>query len=189
MLQNGVKMTNEPPKGIRANLIGSFSGFDNAWFEEAGSSNGRADDFRKILFGLAFFHAVLTERKKYGPLGWNNRYVFSNPDLQISKDQVFCFVVHTTYYYYYYYYYCPVSFLMPVLFFFVHAPQLQIFLEDLRPTDPVPYAALSYLAGECNYGGRVTDDKVTIFRQRLCFIFTMSDNGSFSYQTSTSSVS
>ncbi|RYG67806.1 hypothetical protein EON64_06645 [archaeon] len=37
--------------------------------------------------------------------------------------------------------------------------QLRIFLDDLRPTDSIPFAALAYLVGECNYGGRVTDDK------------------------------
>jgi dynein heavy chain len=47
--------------------------------------------------------------------------------------------------------------------------QLRIFLDDLRPGDPIPFAALAYLVGECNYGGRVTDDKdsrliITILR-------------------------
>lgn len=28
-------------------------------------------EWQKMVFGICFFHSVILERKKFGPLGWN----------------------------------------------------------------------------------------------------------------------
>lgn len=81
ILQNGVKITNEPPKGIKANLKGTFQNLK----EEDYNGSNKPAEYKKLLFTLAFFHAIILERKKFGPLGWNIPYEWMNSDLETSK--------------------------------------------------------------------------------------------------------
>jgi len=81
ILQNGVKITNEPPKGIKANLKGTFQNLT----DEDYNCSKKPEKYKKLLFTLAFFHAIILERKKFGPLGWNIPYEWMNSDLETSK--------------------------------------------------------------------------------------------------------
>ena len=60
-----------PFAGLRLNLQRSFQTVLNA--EEFESCKKEAP-WKKLVFGLAFFHASVQERKKFGPLGWNKTY-------------------------------------------------------------------------------------------------------------------
>lgn len=42
-----------------------------------------------MLFCLVFFHATLLERRKFGSIGWNISYNFTNGDIIICKDVLF----------------------------------------------------------------------------------------------------
>jgi dynein heavy chain len=79
-LQNGVKMTTEPPRGIKANLKRSYTDLSQKTLDDC----KKPDIWRKLIFGLSFFHAIVQERRKFGPLGWNTAYEFNDSDLDTS---------------------------------------------------------------------------------------------------------
>eukprot|EP00960_Hanusia_phi_P026860 746504-Hanusia_phi.AAC.16 len=88
VLQNAVKMTLEPPKGLKANVIGSFKDFSDEYFQEC----KQVEAFKKMIFSLCWFHAIMQERRKFGPLGWNISYDFSNSDRDCCITQLRTFL-------------------------------------------------------------------------------------------------
>ncbi|EAN79295.1 dynein heavy chain, putative [Trypanosoma brucei brucei TREU927] len=77
ILQRSIKLTSEPPTGIRSNIVRALSNFsDEPWERSA-----KPTEFRCIMFSMCFFHSVVVERKKFGPLGWNRVYPYNAGDL------------------------------------------------------------------------------------------------------------
>jgi dynein heavy chain len=122
VLQKSVKVTSEPPKGIKTALIRIYSVItQNKMLNEEFNSYDKQHLWQPLFFSLSFFHAVIRERRRYGQLGWNlPTYDFNESDFRISHRQLH---------------------------------------NMLKENDQVPFEALRYLCGECNYGGRVTDDR------------------------------
>jgi len=82
ILQKGVKMTTEPPKGLRANLNRLYSTITEESFSECRTVH----KYSKLLFSLVYFHSVLLERRKFRTLGINIPYDFNDTDLKVSDD-------------------------------------------------------------------------------------------------------
>ncbi|RYG70338.1 hypothetical protein EON64_00425, partial [archaeon] len=78
LLNRCIKITNEPPAGLKANIKRAFASLNKESFEEYDSK------MKSILFGLCHFHAIMLERKQYGPMGFNMMYPFSIGDLRDS---------------------------------------------------------------------------------------------------------
>jgi dynein heavy chain len=78
LLNRCIKITNEPPAGLKANIKRAFASLNKEMFDEFDSK------MKSILFGLCHFHAIMLERKAYGPMGFNMMYPFSIGDLRDS---------------------------------------------------------------------------------------------------------
>ncbi|KAM6469113.1 dynein axonemal heavy chain 9 [Liasis olivaceus] len=92
ILENSIKITNEPPTGMHANLHKALDNFNQDTLEMC----TRENEFKSILFALCYFHAVVAERRKFGPQGWNRSYPFNIGDLTISVNVLYNYLEATS---------------------------------------------------------------------------------------------
>jgi dynein heavy chain len=123
ILQRSLKVVTEPPNGLKLNLRSNFTRLTNESLSESSHPV-----FKQLVYVVAFFHAVVQERGKYGKIGWNVRYDFNESDFRVS------FNILKTY-------------LNKILG-----------TGTTEDASKIPWDSLKYLIGETIYGGRVTDD-------------------------------
>ncbi|CAH2077132.1 unnamed protein product, partial [Iphiclides podalirius] len=80
MLQRSIKMTTEPPQGLKGNLVRLFANLNEDKFDEA------TPKYRRLLFCVAFFHCTLIARKRFRQLGYNAVYSFNDADFEVSDN-------------------------------------------------------------------------------------------------------
>ncbi|DBA83803.1 TPA: hypothetical protein ACH3X1_006326, partial [Trebouxia sp. C0004] len=89
VLQSGIKITMETPKGLRAAVLRCYGSLPPNALTLCPQ---QPQAWPRLLFALAFFHALVLERRKYGSLGWNTKYDFSNGDWLCARHTLSMFL-------------------------------------------------------------------------------------------------
>ena len=78
-------------QGIRAALLRCYGSLSPTVFAQGCQQQPQA--WPRLLFALAFFHALVLERRKYNPLGWNTKYDFSDGDFLCARQTLSMFLM------------------------------------------------------------------------------------------------
>ena len=77
LLQMSTKVTNDPPTGLQAGLLRSYT----VMVDQDRLERVETAEWRQLLFALCFLHSVVQERRNYGSLGWCIPYEYNSGDL------------------------------------------------------------------------------------------------------------
>lgn len=84
VLQTSVKMTMEPPTGIRSNLLKTYANQDDRSLNDC----AKPQEYKQLFFAFSFFHAIVQDRRKFGAIGWNIPYSFTQEDFEVCRIQL-----------------------------------------------------------------------------------------------------
>nr|XP_023024309.1 dynein heavy chain 10, axonemal [Leptinotarsa decemlineata] len=86
VLQRSLKVVTEPPNGLKLNLRNTYFKMRAQTLESCPHPA-----YKSLIYVLAFFHAVVQERRKYDKIGWNICYDFNESDFNV------CVMILNTY--------------------------------------------------------------------------------------------
>ncbi|XP_062874230.1 dynein axonemal heavy chain 10 [Trichomycterus rosablanca] len=81
ILQKSLKVVTEPPNGLKLNMRATYFKIPLETLMKCPHPA-----FRSLVYVLAFFHAVVQERRKYGKIGWNVPYDFNESDFLVCME-------------------------------------------------------------------------------------------------------
>ncbi|MBZ3878788.1 Dynein heavy chain 10, axonemal [Sciurus carolinensis] len=81
ILQKSLKVVTEPPNGLKLNMRATYFKISPEMLEQCPHAA-----FKSLVYVLAFFHAVVQERRKFGKIGWNVYYDFNESDFQVCME-------------------------------------------------------------------------------------------------------
>ncbi|KAG5509761.1 hypothetical protein GH5_05627 [Leishmania sp. Ghana 2012 LV757] len=156
VLQAGLKLTQEPPMGLRGKVLSTLRStvVADIWAAAAASADAENTDagdtsatatsltasrreepsihLQRLVWRLAFYHGTVMERRRYRPLGWNISYDWGMADFEAGLAT------------------------------------LQTALARCKDGGAdLPTEELCYMLGTIDFGGRVTDEWDTVCLQVL----------------------
>ncbi|XP_015274779.1 PREDICTED: dynein heavy chain 10, axonemal [Gekko japonicus] len=81
ILQKSLKVVTEPPNGLKLNMRATYFKISHDSLDQCPHPA-----FKSLVYVLAFFHAVVQERRKFGKIGWNVPYDFNESDFQVCME-------------------------------------------------------------------------------------------------------
>uniref|UniRef100_A0A8C5K168 Dynein, axonemal, heavy chain 10 n=1 Tax=Jaculus jaculus TaxID=51337 RepID=A0A8C5K168_JACJA len=81
ILQKSLKVVTEPPNGLKLNMRATYFKISHEMLEQCPHTA-----YKPLVYVLAFFHAVVQERRKFGKIGWNVYYDFNESDFQVCME-------------------------------------------------------------------------------------------------------
>lgn len=79
------QVVTEAPNGLKLNMRATYFKISQETLDECPHPA-----FKPLVYVLAFFHAVVQERRKFGKIGWNVYYDFNESDFQVGARPGLC---------------------------------------------------------------------------------------------------